>query len=403
MRTPVESNMNHKQAKRVVFGFLALAILSLSAAYKPMPPANAIRTIVIDAGHGGKDPGNLGTGRFKATEKNITLEVALKLGEYIKQNMPDVKVVYTRKDDSFPTLQGRVEIANKNQADLFISIHCDAFTKPTAIGSGTYVMGMHKTDEALRSAMRENASIYLEDNYEERYVGFDPKDPDTYIALSLRQNVYLDQSLNLSKRIQDQFRDKVGRVDRGVRQAGYYVISFTTMPSVLVEMGFLTNPDEEEFLNSEEGKTQIASALFRAIRDYKAEVEGKEIIDSEPIAPKAPKPKTEAKEETKAEKKDINQLVTREAAGPVFFTVQILTSSQPVERKPAMFKGLAEVDEYISPGVWRYAAGRTTSRSKASEIQTHLRKAGFEGAFVIAIKNGERISPDEAEKELNKK
>jgi len=387
---------HNKWEKRSVYVFLSLGIFLLSATYKPFPPVNAIKTIVIDAGHGGKDPGNLGTGKFKSTEKNITLEVALKLGDYIKQNMPDVKVVYTRKDDSFPTLGDRVDIANKSKADLFVSIHCDAFAKPHAVGSGSYVMGMHKTEDALRSAMRENASIYLEDNYEERYAGFDPKEPDTYIALSLRQNVYLEQSLNLSKKIQDQFRNRVGRVDRGVRQAGYYVISFTTMPSVLVEMGFLTNPDEEVFLNSEEGKTQIASALYRAIRDYKAEVEGAMPVDDSVSEVKPKAEKTESKS-------DINSVVVRENTGSVYYQVQILTSSKKMDKTSTDFKGLQGVDEYISPGVHRYAAGKTESPEKAKEFQTALRKLGFEGAFVIAIRDGERITIDEAEKHLKKK
>ena len=200
--------------------------------------------VVIDAGHGGKDPGNLGTGRYKVTEKDVTLDVANKLANYIEENMPDVEVILTRKDDSFPKLNTRVKIANDAQADLFISIHCDAFSSPKAIGCGTYVMGMHKTEESLRVAMQENASIYKEDDYAQTYEGFDPKDPDTYIALALRQNIYLDKSLGIRFYDSISIRDRVGRKDRGVRQAGYYVISYTSMPSVLVELGFLTNKDE---------------------------------------------------------------------------------------------------------------------------------------------------------------
>ena len=195
--------------------------------------------------------------------------MALLLRKYICERFPDVKIVMTRDRDEFPSLKKRVAIANETQADLFISIHCDAFDNPQARGSSTFVMGMHKSEESLRVAMKENASIYQEDDYETRYAGFNPDDPDTYIALALKQSVYLNQSLELGSLIQNQFADRVGRKDRGVKQAGYYVISFTNMPSVLVELGFLTNPEEEDFLNSENGKELMASALLRAFRTYK--------------------------------------------------------------------------------------------------------------------------------------
>lgn len=258
--------------KRLMMAFLVCSV-GLFVGFSPEPPKGVLHRVVLDAGHGGTDPGNLGTGRYRYTEKDITLDVTLRVGKYIEEAFPDVEVIYTRKDDSFPTLKKRVEIANSVDADLFISIHCDAFTKSTARGSSTFVMGMHKTQEALRVAMKENAAIYREENYRDNY-SFDPSDPDTYIALTLRQNTYLEQSLQLSANIQNEFRDRVGRVDRGVKQAGFYVISFTTMPSVLVEMGFLTNPDEEDFLNSEAGRVYMASAIFRAFRDYKNDIDG---------------------------------------------------------------------------------------------------------------------------------
>ena len=248
--------------QRVIAGCIAL--VTLCAAFAPAPPT---LTVVLDAGHGGKDPGNLGTGRYSTTEKDITLDVTLRIGQYIEENLPEVEVIYTRKDDSFPGLRDRVRIANDAQADLFISIHCDAFDNAGARGAGTYVMGMHKSEESLRVAMRENASMFSEEGYERNYDGFDPNDPDTYIALSLRQNVNLDASLTLGAAIQSQFRERVGRKDRGVKQAGFYVISYTTMPSALVELGFLTNPDEEDFLRSESGKAYMASAVYRAFRD----------------------------------------------------------------------------------------------------------------------------------------
>ena len=230
---------------------------------------DAAFTVVLDAGHGGKDPGNLGTGRYKETEKQITLAVTLKLGEYIEKNLPDVKVVYTRMGDTYPTLWQRVNIANGAKADLFISIHCDAFTNSNAYGSGSYIMGLDFTEHNLRMAKKENSSIFLEENYEENYEGFDPNSIESVIALTLNQSVYMDKSIQIAQKIQEQFRTRVKRKDRGVRQAPYFVTSRTLMPSVLVELGFLTNNSEEDFLHSKDGQTFMASAIYRAIKEYK--------------------------------------------------------------------------------------------------------------------------------------
>ena len=348
---------------------LALAIVAVfvSGAFTPLEPA---MVVVIDAGHGGKDPGNLGTGRYSLTEKDVTLDVSNKLAEYITKKMPDVKVILTRTGDSFPKLSSRVKIANNAEADVFISIHCDAFTTENARGCGTYVMGMHKTEESLNSAMRENASIFKEDNYEENYDGFDPNDPDTYIALSLRQNVFLDNSLQLGSLIQNQFRDKVGRKDRGVRQAGYYVISFTSMPSVLVELGFLTNPNEEDFLQSEDGRTYMASALFRAFRDYR-DIH-KPQITNEPIV--------EPETETKPQHTD-----------GVTFSVQIASSPTELDKSDPVFRGLQNVDMYLSGGQYKYTTGLFGVAEDAHVKKRELRDQGFSGAFVAAFKDGKRV------------
>ncbi|MEZ7877582.1 MAG: N-acetylmuramoyl-L-alanine amidase [Flavobacteriales bacterium] len=348
---------------------LALAIVAVfvSGAFTPLEPA---MVVVIDAGHGGKDPGNLGTGRYSLTEKDVTLDVSNKLAEYIRKKMPDVKVILTRTGDSFPKLSSRVKIANNAEADVFISIHCDAFTTEKARGCGTYVMGMHKTEESLNSAMRENASIFKEDNYEDNYDGFDPNDPDTYIALSLRQNVFLDNSLQLGSLIQNQFRDKVGRKDRGVRQAGYYVISFTSMPSVLVELGFLTNPNEEDFLQSEDGRTYMASALFRAFRDYR-DIH-KPQITNEPIV----EPETETKPQQ---------------ADGVTFSVQIASSPTELDKSDPVFRGLQNVDMYLSGGQYKYTTGLFGVAEDAHVKKRELRDQGFSGAFVAAFKDGKRV------------
>jgi N-acetylmuramoyl-L-alanine amidase len=280
--------------KRVACLFLVLGVLLMSNTL-PSTVAEKKFTVVIDPGHGGSDPGNLGTGRLLKTEKDVSLDVALIVGEYIRIHYPEVQIVYTRKTDVFPTLARRVQIANEALADLFISIHCNANDNKGASGAETFVMGLHKSEESLRTAMRENASIYLEKDHEKNYKGFDPKNPDTYIILNMRENAFLDKSINLAKNVQDQFRTRVGRKDRGVKQAGYYVISFTNMPSILVELGFLTNADEEDFLHSDEGKTYMASAIYRAFRDFKEKESpsAKPPVD-EPV--KLPEAKTEKSE-----------------------------------------------------------------------------------------------------------
>ena len=383
----------HMVHKRIVLVFLALAFGVLCSMTPSRVESHKIHKIVLDAGHGGKDPGNLGTGRYKTTEKDITLDVTLRLGKYIEENFPEIEVIYTRDKDSFPSLNDRVVTANDANADLFISIHCDAFTKKSAHGSGTFVMGMHKTDESLRVAMQENASIYKEENFEQNYQGFDPADPDTYIALTLRQNVYLEHSLALSEKIQDQFRDRVGRVDRGVRQAGYYVICFTTMPSALVELGFLTNNEEEDYLNSEKGKSYMASAIYRAFKEYKKEIELIEIV----VVDEKHEPDL-----VDSTPKSINDnLVSEKIKNGVSFEVQILTSSAKLEKNASDFLGVTEVKEYKINGMYKYTAGASGDYKKTKKNQDLLRSHGFTGAFMIAVKDGERIDLREALNQTN--
>lgn len=375
-----------------------MATVAFFVAFTPNYSKPSIKKVVIDAGHGGSDPGNLGTGRYKITEKDVTLDVAKQLGKYLNDQFPEIEVVYTRKDDSYPTLNKRVEIANNSNADLFISVHCDAFTKPTAKGSSSFVMGMHKTEESLRVAMKENASIYREENYQQNY-SFDPGDPDTYIALTLRQNAYLDNSLLLSQKIQDQFRTRVGRVDRGVRQAGYFVICYTTMPSVLVELGFLTNEEEEDFLNSKDGRSYMASALFRAFKEYKAEIEGEggqgETSVQHPTPVEKPKDEPKPKDKTPEDLKWTEKIKYRDVSG-IHYQVQIVTSSTRLTIKPENFNGLVKVDEYIRDGIYKYAAGNTNDFEEARDMQRILRENGFPGAFVIAFRDKERIVIAEA-------
>lgn len=231
-----------------------------------------VDVVVIDAGHGGKDTG--AKGAF-SREKDVALKIALELGETINQYLKDVKVIYTRSNDEFIGLKERAMLANKNGADLFISIHCNAVdSNPEgSYGTETWVMGLHKTSANFEIAKRENSVILLEENNEEKYEGFDPHNPESYILFSLSQNAYLSNSLKLADKIENQFKNRVGRYSRGVKQAGFVVLYQTTMPSVLVETGFITNKKEERYLNDKLGQTYIASGIFRAFRDYKNEIE----------------------------------------------------------------------------------------------------------------------------------
>jgi N-acetylmuramoyl-L-alanine amidase len=234
------------------------------------PDKSGINVIVIDAGHGGKDRGTTGGTN---PEKKITLQIALKLGEKIKESMPNVKVIYTRKKDIFIPLHERASIANKNKADLFISIHCNANPHSGKIyGTETYTMGLHKTEENLDVAQRENGVMKLESDYKKKYKGFDPNSPLAYIMLANYQKAFLANSLNLANKIENQFK-KNTRKSRGVKQAGFWVLWDTTMPSVLVETGYLTNETENIYLDSAEGQEKVANSILKAIKAYKKEVE----------------------------------------------------------------------------------------------------------------------------------
>ncbi len=227
-----------------------------------------VNTIVIDPGHGGREPGAVGR---RAVEKDIALAISLKLGAYIRENIRDVEVIYTRETDVFVPLHERARIANENNADLFISIHCNSSTNRSATGTETFVMGLHRSEANLEVARRENKSILYEDDYLETYDGFDPNSPEANIIFALYQNAYLEQSLRMASFVQYQFRERARRKDRGVKQAGFLVLYNVTMPGILVEAGFISNQREEEYLMSETGQAHIASAIFRAFREYKDE------------------------------------------------------------------------------------------------------------------------------------
>ncbi len=345
--------------------------------------ANRVGVIVLDAGHGGKDPGNMGTKRYKTTEKDVALAITLLVGKYINDNLPDVKVIYTREDDRFIELMERDNIANKAKADVFLSIHCNANKSTDPPGCETYVMGLHKTEANMRVAMKENESILLEADHALKYDGYDPKDPESMIALSLRQNAYLDHSLLLSSLIQAQFKDRVGRVDRGVKQAGFLVISYTTMPAALIELGFLTNAEEEDFLQSAKGQEYMASAIYRAFKEYKDRIEHKDVNFSELEA----KGKTPAKDSTVASGAD--------KAGEVRFKVQIVTSSKRIPTDSPKFKGL-DVEEAQAGDLWKYSVGSEPGLDGARKVQDLCKSKGFEGSFITAWQGGKRIDLQQA-------
>lgn len=256
--------------KIVVIGFFSMLLMLVGFNHTGVRDYK-IQKIVIDAGHGGKDSGT--SGQF-SLEKDIALNIALKTGETIKKYLPEVEVIYTRQDDSFPTLYERAELANKNNADLFISIHCNSAPYSSKVhGTETYVMGLHVSDENFEVAKRENAVINLEENAEENYDGFDPNSPESYILFSLYQNAFLENSLSLAQNVEDQFQNRVGRRSRGVKSAGFLVLWKTSMPSILVETGFLSNAKEERDLNDKLQQEYIASGIFRAFRDYKKQLE----------------------------------------------------------------------------------------------------------------------------------
>ena len=348
-----------------------------------------IRTIVIDPGHGGKDSGTMGTKRFKIYEKHVALAVSLKLGKYISDAFPEVEVIYTRDSDFFLELNERTEIANKANADLFISIHCDGFTNPKPSGASVFVMGMSKLKANMDVAMRENSAIYLEDNYKKKYDGFDPKSPESYIVFSLMQNTYLNQSLKIAEQVETQFSTRANRKSRGVKQAPFYVISRTNMPSILIECGFLTNPKEEEFLHSEIGQDYIASAIFRAFRSYKESVEIEEPKIKEDTI------KSDVKINNEVEKKiKVIADAKQESNLNLIFKIQIGTYLKSMLDNKEFVNLNAE--EVKINGTFKYFVNSGNDKKEADNLRNHLREKGFNGAFVVAFLNGKRISTKEA-------
>jgi len=330
--------------------------------------ASSIKTVVIDPGHGGKDPGCNGV---HSNEKTVCLNMGLALGKLIEQKYPQIKVVYTRKTDVFVELDERAKIANRNNADLFICIHANAATA-NAHGAETYVLGLHRTEAQRKVVERENAIIHFENDAKERYKDFDLS-PDAIIARNLQMSVILDQSINYAGKVQMEFKS-IGRHDRGVKQAGFLVLYKTAMPSVLIETGFLTHPEEENFLSNSESQKKMAQAMFRAFEKYK-----KELDELQPY-----------------EQNTIEQNTTEDITGKVVFRVQIQASSKRIPTSSQEFRNLF-IYEYQQDGLYKYATGNFINDYQgANKLKEELRSSRFEYAFVIAFFNGERISLEKA-------
>lgn len=401
---------------------IIFVIITFSAhIFASIPPTpSKIKCIVIDAGHGGNDPGAIGY--FKTKEKDITLNVALQFGALINEYFPDIKVIYTRKTDVFVKLYNRADIANRNKADLFISIHCNAASRSAALGSETFVMGIHRSEANLAVAQKENASILLEDDYVERYDGFNPNSAEAYIVFSLFQNAFLNNSLGFASSIQQELTGRLKFVDRGVKQAGFLVLYRTAMPGVLVELGFISNPQDEIFLRSKMGQESLAKALLNAFANYIHVSDGNKPQDFKPIFTNLATHqdfKAELDSIVNADKKHegiikteglTNQFVavntTRyesscENDTNLVFKVQFATSSnnKPLDSKE--FEKIPFPGKYFQDGLYKYTAGCALTMEDAKKIQKTLQDLGYKDAFVIAFNNRVRISNAEAKKITN--
>ena len=373
-------------------------------------------TVVIDAGHGGHDPGAMG----KLTqEKKLNLEVSQRLEQQIKLHHPDVKVVMTRKNDVFLTLQQRADIVNKNNADLFICIHTNAAENRNVTGTETFVLGVDKMQSNLDVAMRENAVMLLEDDYQTTYEGFDPNSVDSYIMFELMQDQYIDQSLNFATLVQHQFTD-IGRSDRGVRQAGFWVLHKSACPSVLIEMGFISNINEEKYLASDKGKEDITNSIYQAFEQYKSAYDRKHGIvkasqaESKPAEAKADKSAeakaakpAEAKADKPAEAKANKPAEAKadkpaEAAKPAeakadkpVYKVQIFSTLKPVPAGDPTFRGLKNCQCTKDGKFYKYTYGEDADYQTILDIQQEL-KTKFKDCFIVAFLGNKQIPVKEA-------
>ena len=411
------SNKMRRHRYYILYTFICLWLLS-----SPLCISNSWAkdfVVVIDPGHSGHDTGDVGK---ISKEKNINLNVALKLGNMIKKNCDDVKVIFTRTKDVFIPLNRRAEIANNAKADLFISIHTNALANNrTAKGASTWTLGLAKSDANLAVAQRENSVILYESDYKTRYAGFNPNSAESYIIFEFMQDKYMEQSVHLASLVQKQFRHTCKRVDRGVHQAGFLVLKASAMPSILVELGFISTPEEERYLNSEEGTGTLAKGIYHAFLTYKKEHEirltgvsrtiipdDEEMSENELAATQPKEEKTDSapvQTELVAQAKPQQRPITVESAtnsGEITFKIQILTSSSPLTKNDKRLKGLKDVDYYKEKGLYKYTYGASTDYNKVLRSKRAITDK-FKDAFIIAFRDGEKMNINAAIAEFKKK
>lgn len=369
---------------RLKSSYLAILFYSLTlclpASAQEGASVTQLKTVVIDPGHGGKHPGAISkNGKYK--EKEITLSIGLKLGALIKKNYPGIKVIYTRTTDKYVDLDERANIANRNKADLFISIHINATKSVSVSGTETFVMGTHKSGDNFEVCKAENSVIIMEDNYQAKYEGFNPDSPESYIIFSLLQNTHLEQSLSFAAHIQQQFRKGPIYANRGVKQGGLLVLWKTTMPAVLTEIGFISNAKDYSIITTQSGQAALALRLYNAFAAYKKEYEG----DLRLPGPTG----TPDKSVTSGNK---SVALPEKTAAPAdnFYAVQILSVNKLLNKNASDFKGRKDY-RYIKAGnLYKYYIGKYTTREEAVKALAPIRKR-FPGAFVIQIKNNKIV------------
>lgn len=376
--------------------FLVFFVFQVSA-QKNKNSGTTIKTICIDAGHGGKDPGCHGS---NANEKTVCLSIALKLGAKIKESYPNINVIYTRDSDVFVELDDRAKIANKNKSDLFICIHANS-ASPAAYGTETFVLGLHRTESQQKIAERENSTIYLEHDKGSQYKNFDLS-PDAIIARQLQLSVFLDHSINFASKLQDEFK-RIGRYNRGVKQAGFIVLYKTTMPSVLIETGFLTNPNDEIFLSNENSQDKMAQSMFDAFKKYKTELEGVDEIKSEKKSISEQIDNYDQNLQSSQQSKIEIKNPINDNENVIIFKVQIETSDKKVSVNAKRFSGL-DVEERQDGNIFKYLTGSFENDfAEANKLKNELRENGFPLAFVVAYQNGLRLDIEKAKIECKKR
>ena len=359
----------------LLFFFLSLTMVVVSA--KDF-------TVVIDAGHGGKDPGAV-SANGKVYEKNVTLKVALMVGESISKNHPEVNVLYTRKTDVFVGLNERARMANKAGADLFISIHVNAAQNRAARGAETYTLGVEeaRTERSLEIAKRENGVILLEDNHEKTYANFNPNSPESYIIFEYMQSEFVKESIHIAQYVQANFANEANRLDRGVRQAGFLVLNATSMPSILVELGYISNVEEAKYLASTAAQQHLSSCISKAFDKYYADLK------------KGCNTAFFPEDTTIILSDDLNQAKGVEGIDEPVFKVQFLSSSKQLGAYNPSFKGLSPVECYYDKGLYKYTYGETTDYNEILRVKRKVSEK-FKDAFIVAFVKGERVDTKQA-------